>query len=163
MSHGYHVIDENVLVVANRRSATAGSDCILACIEFLEESVTDLSLVIDDSYKIIMRYSSHCSYSGAPGVGDWYFVWALNNAGRLRQVRLELTDEGEYRSFPKHADLRKFDRDDRIYVAVTALGGSDTCLVNAVDSDYSHVIDALRTSGIDVLELCESELKPLSR
>lgn len=163
MTDEFHVVDENVLIVANQRKATVSGACSMASIDFLEHSARVSSLVIDDEYSILLKYASHCNYAGAPGVGDWYFVWAQNNAARLRHVSLEVTETGDYRSFPNHADLEGFDIDDRIYVATVALSGSDTSLVNAADSDYSHVSAALRDCGIRVMELCASELKAPTR
>ena len=63
-------------------------------------------------------------------------------------------------SFPTDERLKDFDDDDRIYVATALASEPIATLVNAVDSDYSHQQAVLRDTGLRVLELCPSELKP---
>lgn len=152
----FHVVDENVLVVANRDSH-ASEDCVEKCIDFLLKCRDDESLVVDNARLILDKYGNHCSHSGQPGTGGLFFVWARDNAARLRSTQLDRTDDRSFAAFPLDDSLATFDIDDRIWVAAAL----ETCavIVNAVDSDYTHHADELRAAGVEVLELCPEELK----
>jgi hypothetical protein len=155
----HHVIDENVLVVANMRDTHASGDCSLASVEFLLDCSKDETLLLDAEYRILNCYARHCNWSGEPGVGDEFFRWAHDNAARLRRVSVPVTPEGDFTHFPPDPRLITFDPDDRIYVAVVCAAGEGVRLVNAVDSDYSQHLVPLTESGIGVIELCQGELK----
>jgi hypothetical protein len=155
------VVDENVLIVANGRETHASADCISAAVGFLLECSKERALLLDEGYLILGTYAGHCSHSGAPGVGDQFFVWARDNAATLRKIRLETDDDRAYVAFPKDPDLKSFDWDDRIFVAA-ACASSETCdIANAIDSDYRDHAAAL-ARHVSVRELCPDDLRSAS-
>ena len=154
----FQVVDENVLIVANGNSH-ADDECLEHCIDFLLACRDAEALVVDDNREILARYAKHCSHSGQPGTGDLFFVWARDNAGRLRSTPLSRSSSGSYESLPSTIVESEFDRDDFIWLA--AAKETSAVVVNAVDSDYSHYAQQLLDAGIDVRELCPQQLKPL--
>lgn len=113
-SGGGDVVDENVLRTANGEADHVDDACMLAAIDYLLDCQDRRALVLDDLYRLIDLYASHCSYSGQPGVGDQFFVWAHTNIGSLRRVRLQESPSGDWASFPDDPGLASFDRDDRV-------------------------------------------------
>lgn len=153
------VIDENVLIVANGRSPQASGACQLAAVDWLLECQQGSRLLLDDAYLILNAYSKHCAWSGQPGVGDQFFLWATQNVGLLRRVALESKTGGGYARFPDDPDLSTFDDDDRLYVATAQSVDPPARVVNAVDSDYSEHGEAFARNGVLIVELCPNELK----
>jgi len=155
------VIDSNVLIAANGKSDQANDACVDRCVDVLMEVSQESSLALDDGNEILNEYSRCCNYSGQPGVGDRFFLWAQRNQ-HTTCLRVPLTphEDRGYQEFPDTQDLAKFDPSDRKFVA-TALGCTPTATIyNAVDSDWSHSAPALAAVGIPVTELCPDCLKP---
>lgn len=155
------VIETNILIAANGKSDQANDACMDKCIETLLEVRATACLALDDAGEILDEYSVYCSYSGQPGVGDEFFIWAHNNQyATCRRVRLTPHDDRVYQEFPDAPGLAKFDRSDRKWIA-TALGCDPTATIyNAVDSDYAEATQALADAAIPVTELCPDCLKP---
>jgi hypothetical protein len=157
MTQPCRVFDENVLIVANGASEHADADCQLAAIATVLAARDDGSVLF--SYDFLEKYNKHCSHAGAPGVGDAFFVWLRDNAGTLPQVTLEWEDESPI-GFPPDKALADFDFDDRLWVAAVIVHDEPACIVNCVDSDYSHCKKELDVHGVEVVELCPQHLKP---
>lgn len=153
------VVDTNVLVVANGRDTHASQKCQLATIEALQSVKDTDSLILDTGRRILDEYRKHCVYSGEPGVGDQFFIWAFNQQAGLRSVSLVENEERGFDEFPDDPTLATFDPDDRVFVAVSIAAGIDNIILNAVDSDYIIHQDGLEAAGVHVEELCPSELK----
>lgn len=153
----FAVIDSNVLIVANRESDQATDTCVENCVDVLMEVQANASLAVDEAGEIVTEYSRYCSYSGQPGVGDRFFLWAHRNQHR---VRLTPHETRGYEEFPATEALATFDPSDRKFVA-TALACEPTATIyNAVDSDWSHHAAPLAAAGAQVTELCPDCLKP---
>jgi hypothetical protein len=155
------VIDSNVLIAANGKSDQANDACVDRCVEILVEVSQGSSLAMDDGNEILNEYSRYCNYSGQPGVGDRFFLWAQRNQyATCLRVALNPHEDRGYEEFPDTPDLAKFDPSDRKFVA-TALGCTPTATIyNAVDSDYAQHAQALADAAIPVTELCPDCLKP---
>lgn len=152
------VVDTNVLLVANGANDKANAEpraaCRLSAINSLLEVRERRTLMLDRGGEILDEYSKKCNYSGQPGVGDQFFLWAHQNAASLTAVELTVHPDRRFTEFPDDPALEKFDRDDRVFVAVVAAGPRPNRILNAVDSDYSDHQQALQQAGITVEELC---------
>ncbi|MGC2486685.1 MAG: hypothetical protein WA359_10635 [Acidimicrobiales bacterium] len=152
------VIDENVLVVANGRNGSQGSEtCQLACIEFLETVKKNGALVIDSQSLTFTKYAKHALWGGDLRTGDQFFIWAFNNLILHRVVTLTGHATRDFEEFPDRPDLEKFHKNDRIWIALANATGAT--VANSVDSDYKAFDAELASAGISVKELCKSELK----
>ena len=156
------VVDTNVLVVANGRDTHASPDCQLAAVQAIGLVRSSNALVLDAGREILAEYRRNCGRPGQPGVGDQFFLWAVDNQADLRSVALSKNAERRFDEFPDDPALEGFDRDDRVFVAVSIASSIPNRIMNAVDSDYSHYRDSLRNAGVHVHELCPAELKPPS-
>lgn len=154
------VVDENVLCGANGIADHATPRCEEACITFLGECIKALSLVLDVEGEILVTYAQHCSYSGEPGAGDAFFIWANDHAAALTRFTLPRDHSGQYIGFPTDEALATFDSDDRKWVALALAAGPEAEIVNALDSDYRDHAEALGAAGVRVRELCPECLKP---
>ncbi len=73
------IVDTNVPVVANGRSAQASIACMVACAQQLQQITRQGKLVLDNQWRILREYMAHLHTSVQPGVGDAFLKWALNN------------------------------------------------------------------------------------
>ena len=153
------VVDTNVLVVANGRDTHAGQECQLATIGALRGVKESDALILDTDGRILAEYRKHCDHSGQPGVGDEFFLWAFNHQAGLRSVTLTENEERGFEEFPDDPALAGFDRDDRVFVAVSVAAGIRNLILNAVDSDYHLQRNGLKQAGAHVQELCPNELR----
>lgn len=82
------------------------------------------------------------------------------NAERCRQEIITTHPTRGYVEFPDDPRLATFDDDDRKFVAVAVVADPTPAIVNAVDSDWAPVANALIDHGISVEQLCP-HLDPL--
>jgi len=157
------VIDTNVLIVANGRSRQADEDCVLACLDALDQARTGVVL-LDDMGRILNEYRGRLSLSGQPGVGDAFFKWLHDHQADSRHcenVRItpKPSDEEDFEEFPDDPDLSRFDRSDRKFVAVARASRRSPRILNAVDRDWWDFREALKVNGVLVQFLCPSAMK----
>lgn len=155
----YVIVDTNVLVSANGRDTHADLSCQLACIDILEKIKSTKILLLDCLGLILDEYSRHCNYAGEPGVGDYFFKYALDNQLIESRCRVVTITKDENRAmsfleFPNHPDLSSFDISDHKFVAVSISSSVDPPIYNATDSDWEEFKDALKDSKIVVIQLC---------
>lgn len=154
-------MDTNVGVVANERDSHASPDCVIACVDALEQITAGRArLVLDDGWEILSEYLRHLSSSGQPGPGDAFVKWALNNLAnpdRCERVPLDL------QAFPEDPDLAAFDRSDRKFVVLALASDSRPPIWNAVDSDWWRFREALGRAGVEVTFLCPDQVATWER
>jgi hypothetical protein len=148
-----------VPIVANGRrdpeesGQHASPMCRLAAIEFLQEMLAKGCVVLDLAGEIEAEYHRYLSPRGQPGVGDRFYLEILNSApGRIERVPLPKDEAGEYKDFPKAAELASFDTSDRKFAALAHRERMP--VANATDSDWLIHCAALETSGISVRFVC---------
>lgn len=156
------VMDTNVAVVANGETPQAGPDCVTACIGRIKTIQTEETILVDDSGIILQEYRCRLRPRREPGIGHQFFLWLIDHLGdeaRCRQVPVTPDPERGFVEFPDSEDLRDFDRDDRVFVAVAIAGGSVPPVVNASDTDWWNHREALARHGVEIEFLCP-ELMP---
>ena len=157
------MIDSNVPIVANGKSAQAPAQCVLACIHALDAARAGLSC-LDDRNRIIKEYINSLSLSGQPGAGDAFMKWVFQNQAdpnHCETVQITPTDDEfeNYEEFPNDPNLRSFDPRDRKFVAVALASQHAPPILNAVDSDWWHARGALRSNGVEIDFLCEDQFE----
>lgn len=167
-------VDENVPIVANDSaklgqrlnllSPQADEACRQAAIKALVKLRAQGIILVDDEGAVLGRYRDKLSGKGQPGVGDAFLKDLSDNQFNPRRVqRVALQRDGDnYTAFPEDVELKKFDRSDRIFVALV-VGVPDAEIINAVDSDYQLFHAALNRNGVTVRELCRSCLRRLPK
>ncbi|MEM6457641.1 MAG: hypothetical protein AAF772_21310, partial [Acidobacteriota bacterium] len=143
------VVDTNVALVANGAQDDASSACGNTCRQrLLDITRGRAGLVLDRGRRIEAEYGRKLRSSGQPGVGDAFLKWVLTNRAnrqRCRQVGLTpRSDEpDDFTTFPNNPALADFDRDDRKFVAVARAYGDETPVLQALDSKWWGLRDAL--------------------
>lgn len=154
------VIDTNVLIVANGKYINASDDDVYACGRFLDDiQKTEKQLSIDSTGFIFKEYFKHTCRSGQPGIGDKFAKWFWQNQGNTsicEQVDITPDTEGDrgFLEFPADESLKKFDHEDRKFVAVAKKSKFDAVICNASDSDWWDFKDAFERAGIKIKFLC---------
>lgn len=153
------VVDVNVPIVANGRSPQADDDCIVACVDKLDEVQASGVVVLDDGMRILREYMRNLSMSGQPGLGDFFMRWVWENQAVVaRCERVSLTprsdDQDDFVEFPDDSALNGFDRSDRKYVAVALSSQLNPEVLNAVDPDWWEYRLPLEATGVRVSFLC---------
>ncbi len=163
------VVDTNVAVVANDGSEQASPDCVITCIERIQQITSGkMKLVLDDNWKIIGEYQDNLNSSGQPGVGDAFLKWVLTNwlnPERCDLVMITPIDnlENEFREFPTDPALNDFDPSDRKFIAVARAHSENPPILQAVDSKWWGFKDALHRNGVTVEFICEDDIQRLHK
>ena len=156
------VMDTNVAVVANGEASQARPDCVTACVSRIKSIQKEESILVDDFGIILREYRRRLRPRGEPGIGHQFFLWLTDHLGdetRCRQVQVTPNGERGFEEFPDSEDLRDFDRDDRVFVAVAIASGVRPPVVNASDTDWWDHREALARHGVEIEFLCP-ELMP---
>jgi hypothetical protein len=154
-----YVIDTNVPIVANQ-ATQAGVDipieCILACVDEIEQITQNGRLVLDEDHEIFEEYKKHLSTHGQPGQAHVFFKWVYNHQHDPSKVtRVKIHKQGDsYQEFPEHPQLKDFDISDRKFVAVSNICPGKPIILQAVDSKWWSYKDTLKAVGITVHFLC---------
>ena len=162
------VVDTNVPVVANGGSEQASPECVQACAVCLHELTRAGRLVLDDQRLILNEYRANLRSSGQPGLGDAFLKWVLTNYSNPDRCEfVAITSTGgtpsSFAEFPQSAALAGFDPDDRKFVAVATAHGDHPPVVQAVDTEWWRLKDALEEAGVNVNFLCPNDMRAILR
>ncbi len=97
-----------------------------------------------------------------------FLKWALTNqTNPERCTRVELTpkleDSRDYEEFPSDASLSGFDPADRKFVAVSCAHPERPPILQATDSKWWALRDALAACGVNVSFLCPEHIEELHK
>lgn len=159
------VVDTNVPKVANGReeSPQASPRCVRTCINRIRRIMRgEDKLVLDESGLILREYRRNLHSSGQPGAGDAFLGWILRTgAAMCESVPITLVDglEIEFDEFPNDPALKRFDEDDRKFIAVARAHPDKPPILQAVDSKWLKFRDALHQNGVRVEDLCPEDVQ----
>ncbi len=158
----YHVIDTNVLAVANGAHREAGPMCVGACVEFLREVKCDGVIVLDSARRILQEYERNVRRGGQPRTGFQFYKWLRDTHRRRREVEIhpKAGPHEDYEEFPNSPELSGFDPADRKFVAVALASQLDPTTANATDRDWAEYHRALAVHGVQVRFLCPNVCAP---
>ena len=158
------VVDTNVAVVANGRTAQASLDCLQACLDALKNIRERGIVVLDDAMHILKEYMGNLSLSGQSGLGDAFLKWVWDhqaNAARCEIVHItpKSGEDDNFEEFPADPALASFDPSDRKFVAVARASRHKPVVLNAVDTDWWIFRTPLRRHRVRVRFLCPELMK----
>lgn len=152
-----YVIDTNIPVTANGQNSNAKPECRLCTIDFLEAMIARGRLILDVAGAVQQEYQTNLTV-GQPGVGNRFLQAFLTAASkRIERVNIRKQSDGEYVDFPATASLKKFDRSDRKFAALSKKAGAP--VANAVDSDWLIFRADLEKEGVKVEFICGCDRK----
>lgn len=152
------VVDTNVAIVANGRPdpmdpRQPSINCRIAAVTFLNEMATKGTILLDIQGAIQDEYRRHLNPSGAPGVGDRFYLHVLRSSPNLvERVDLPTRPDGEHQHLPQSLIDAGFDPSDRKFAALAHKEGVP--MHNAIDSDWIEHAAGLAAEGIQVVNLC---------
>lgn len=160
------LVDTNVPKTANL-AVDPGSiaddliECVLACVETLQEVMKNGGLVLDDGDEIFDEYLRQLSMRGQPGVGDAFMKWVHDNRYQFPpEDRVSITRRGySYVQFPNHPDLNSVDPSDRKFIAVSNGHPGKPPILEGTDSKWWGWTAALQQCGILVIFVCDDYVR----
>ena len=155
------VVDTNVILVANEAHEGVSPECVIACVERLNQLMKSGVLVIDDQFRILNEYLKKTSPRAAKGVGDLFVQWALRHkeqTDRVQQVALTERGPNQYLEFPSSELETRFDPSDRMFVAVAHSHTGSPVVLQAADCKWLAWWQELKACGVEVEFLCEAEV-----
>jgi len=160
------VVDTNVPVVANEKSTQASPQCVKTCVARLRQLTAKGKLILDDGWLILKEYKANLISSGQPGVGDAFLKCVLTNHRNPKlcenvTVTPKNSGETDFEEFPSDPTLKDFDPTDRKFVAVAAAHPDRPPILQAVDTKWWLMKEALSGAGITVDFLCEKDIKSI--
>lgn len=155
------VIDTNVIRTADGLAGHADGAFRQASLDLLVAARTDV-VHLDDSALILGEYLAGVGSDRpyAPGTVFVHELFQVQYTQRCRRVAITPHAQRSFVEFPEDDRLAAFDADDRKFVAVARAAEPRPPIVNAVDSDWAPVADALADHGVAVVQLCP-HLDPL--
>lgn len=151
-----YVIDVNVPIVSEGRSPQATRQCVLNCIEFLEQLKIGHKIILDSKSKIISEYVKHLASKQAPSISAEFYKWVISNQAnptKCEMVDIHSNSQREFDEFPADNKLKRFDRNDRKYIAVAIAHPNHPEIAQAVDTKWKPYEGALRRHGVKIIFL----------
>lgn len=165
------VIDTNVMVVANGRTAApqATQECVLRCQARLAEILRGSEkILLDDKKRMIQEYKNNLNEKGRRfGDRSWQelvrIMWTPKNYPE-KVIRVDITplvgNGTDFEEFPNDdALLKDFHKKDRKFVSVALAyqrdSGEEVPILKAEDSGWEKFRDALAAYGVRIDSICE--------
>ena len=154
------IVDTNVAVIANGHSEQASPECVVNCIERLEEIIKykNEKLVLDNQRQIINEYERKLK-KGEPGVGNAFLKWVFDNYWDNQFCELVSISSGGLDEFPKDPELSRFHKHDIKFVAVSMVHPVHPPVLLAIDRKWWELKDALERNGIIVEFICKDDIQ----
>lgn len=162
------IIDTNVPLKAANMHPEDEIDrlCSESCLTFIKTLMdSDDVVVLDKGREILNEYRKNIDITSEDNVASQFLMWLLRRmlTDKVHQYEITKTRNNNYAEFPTAADLRKFDRSDRKFVALANVHPSHPSIYNGSDTDWWDFKDALEREGIHIVFLCEEYMRAKSK
>ena len=163
------IVDTNVIVIANDTDDKR-ADCRDRCQDRLQQIWYQReTVVVDDGWRIFGEYEDNANPNSRKGIGDLFvkrLLQNLRNPEICKMVHITPTqDRRAFEEFPNDTTLSDFDPDDRKFIAVAIAYENayqqKAALLQAVDSQWYGLRDALAKNGVEVEFICEAYIRDL--
>lgn len=168
------IIDTNVMVVANGKTAApqARCKCIIRCRARLAEIFRGTEMILlDDKKRMIQEYKNNLNAKGR-GHGDRFWQELVRRMWRQEEeqekvISVHITplagNGTDFEEFPNDdASLKDFHKKDRKFVAVALVyqrdSGQESPILKAEDSGWEEFRSALAAHGVQVDSICEEDI-----
>ena len=158
------IVDTNVIIAANDKANHASSDDVKRCQKRIQQIIcqNETSLV-DDEWRILAEYKKYFNPETSKGIGDLFVKTLLQNQCcskictmvTISPVQGSKTD---FTEFPADQALKKFDKDDRKFIAVAIAyeraHDKKATILQALDKKWGPFQNAFAEAGVQVVFLC---------
>lgn len=157
----YHIIDSNVLAIANELHDAASPHCTQNAINFLKmvqekvDSSEPYIIVFDESQEVLREYRSHCPSNISQRFGSVFLKWLYRNHTKPQIIKINMPDDVENNSdlFPECFD--GFDRNDRKYLFLALEYSRQSSTIHyGIDRGYKRFADCFVDNNIVLDEIC---------
>ena len=160
-----YIVDTNVPIVAQGDEHPMDLECELACVEFIEQVISNRHvIVIDDAFHVIREYQHKLNSKGQQKLGDLFLHWVLlnqANPSRVKQVSITQIDTlgHDFDEYPNSLSHIEIDNSDKKFIAIAKVNGNPSTIVQSSDSKWIGWAKALQDEGIYVNFLCRRALQ----
>ena len=165
------IVDTNVIVTANDADDDDHRDCRERCQDRLMQIPSHgEKVVVDDERRILEEYERNANPNTKKGIGDIFVKTLLQNLGNPNIcITVHITPSAgngtDFEEFPNNNALSDFDPDDRKFIAVAVVYENvyqqKAVLLQAVDSQWYELCEALVKNGLEVEFICEAYILDL--
>lgn len=156
------IIDTNVPLTALPETANLSNECVLKCIELLNEIDDDKhTIVIDNRYIILKQYDGNIK-NLKPNLANRFLKWVftnITNSERVKQIPVEHSNDSVFEGLPETIYDSEFDRADLVFVAVSMANDNKAPIVQAADAKWIGWEEMLTKEGVKVNFICRAELE----
>ncbi len=161
-----YIIDANVSLLPGmsvKNIPDNQTECALKCSQFLENFMKDSQsrLVLDEGGEILKEYRNAYNLNNNQGIAVEFYKWA--NAMFFKYIEdvipLEELQENEFANYPDCDDLKNFDPPDRKYIALSYNHPEKPPIIEAGDSKWWRIRDAMRENGMEIIFIDENYIK----
>ncbi|MDO4321367.1 MAG: hypothetical protein Q4C61_02470 [Lachnospiraceae bacterium] len=161
-----YIIDANVVLLAGTPVKDIPREqllCAKKCVDFIQNFMRDknASLVLDDSGRILKEYRGARKVGNSPNLATVFCNWAHQNMPKYAKdfVHLDEIQENVFQEYPANQQLKEFDPPDRKYIAIAYKHPDSPPIVEASDSKWWGIKEALKENKIEVIFVDEEYIK----
>ena len=165
------IVDTNVIVIANDTDDDDRKDCRERCQDRLMRILSHgEKVVVDDERRILEEYERNVDPNTKKGISALFvkrLLQNLRNPEICTMVNITPSDKNEtdFEEFPTDDALSGFDPDDRKFIAVAVayekIHQQKAVLLQAVDSQWYGLREALVKNGLEIEFICEAYIRSL--
>lgn len=155
------VVESNVVLVANAAHKDVSPECVIACIDGLQELMRQGRVVIDDAFRILGEYQHKTSAKGGKGPGDVFVRWVLQNRANNKHVEcvsLRVSQSGIFDDIADTALHDHIDGSDRMFIATAAAHPEQPPVLQASDCKWLDWWQRLQACGVHVDFVCPDDV-----
>lgn len=161
-----YIIDANVVLLSGAAVNNIPKDqviCARKCIKFMKKFMENSksSLVLDAEGRILKEYRNAYLLGGSPNMAAMFCIWAHQHMPKNAEDFVSMVEvaENEFQSYPDSEKLKKFDPPDRKYIALAYNHKEKPPIVEASDSKWWGIKEALEENGLRVDFIDEDYIK----
>jgi hypothetical protein len=157
------VIDENVLIVAEKQSADVHTNdvCLKNCVQALRDAREQI-VVLDELGLMLQKYSKQLKPVRRDWEGSEFLIWLFDNQFmKDRCERVKITPlEPSFAEVPLELQNpdpvtnKIFDLDDHIWLAAAKASSNNPTILNATDTDWHEWLPQIEQHGFQIEFLC---------
>jgi hypothetical protein len=157
-----YIIDTNVPLQAAKNlegMSEIEARCKECCFNFIEKFIHNPTsqIVLDDGYEICNEYVRNIPLNFSPSIATMFMKWVFSYIKMIPTadlIHLNKSGDKTYREFPAHEALKRFDKDDRKFIALSSAHVNHPPIVQGTDYKWKMYSEVFLGFGIHIIFLC---------